>query len=106
MAEQKDTLILKKATTHIGVWLLLVVLPFLLSATDSLDYLKITRVSLIPHLFHAIIFYTNYFFLTDKFLFDKKRGIYFLVNAALITISVYCVFEVRAYIDTFIPQVH
>ncbi len=80
---------------HVLVWLVLFLLPYLLFPRVSDEYWQGISHLLLPLLFYAAIFYTNYFFLTDKFLFEKKIVRYCLINAALILFILWLNWEFR-----------
>lgn len=72
---------------HIGIWLLVYALPFMIFwKTDEPDLVG-------KMLHHAVIllslmgvFYMNYFYLIEKYLFKKDLGKYFLYNLIIIAI--------------------
>lgn len=68
---------------HVLVWSLLICLPYLLfPRTDNAFNPGLMH--LIPLVCYALVFYSNYLFLTDKFLFERKFMHYFLINAAML----------------------
>jgi sensor histidine kinase YesM len=83
--------------THILVWAVLFSLPYLLSSGQSFDLQKIIEHSWIPLAFYAVIFYLNYFFLIDGFLFKKKVILYFIINALLIAFFIWLKFQLRYF---------
>ena len=70
---------------HTGIWMLVYALPFLIfwknGDTDLPDKLLHHGVVVLSLL---AVFYSNYFYLIEKFLFDKKLGKYFLYNILII----------------------
>lgn len=77
---------LMAALPHLLVWGILFLIPLLFS-TDEIqwtaqDYLR----SYLPLLFSAIIFYLNYYFLVDKFLFNNKKILFIIINIAVIAL--------------------
>lgn len=56
---------------------------------------------LLPLLFYSVIFYTNYFILTDKLLFEKRFILYCLINAALILFFLWLNWE---FLDLLRPK--
>lgn len=72
---------------HIGIWILVYILPFMI-------FWKAGDTDLGDKLFHHLIvvlslvavFYVNYFYLIEKYLFNKKLDKYFLYNIIIILI--------------------
>ena len=69
---------------HVMVWVVLFSLPYLLSSGEQQILIKVFTHSWIPLFFYALIFYTNYLLLIDKFLFKKKTLWFLLINGVLI----------------------
>ena len=65
-----------KTGIHTLVWLILFFLPYLMFPRVSNEHWQGISPLLLPLLFYAAIFYTNYFILTDKLLFEKKFVLY------------------------------
>ncbi|MUU77156.1 sensor histidine kinase [Winogradskyella endarachnes] len=80
----------KKITlfSHILVWLVLFSIPYILSYGQEQNINRIIAHFWIPILFYAIIFYTNYFVLIDKYLFKKETVLYILINVLIIAICI------------------
>ncbi|MFA5299741.1 MAG: histidine kinase [Lutibacter sp.] len=79
----------KKITilSHLLVWLVLFSMPFVLSYGQE-NFNRIVAHFWIPMVFYAIIFYSNYFLLIDKFLFTKKMGLFILINIGMIALFI------------------
>lgn len=76
------------AFLHLLVWLVLFMLPYLLSSGQNQAIQAVVFFSWIPLFLYAIIFYCNYFLLVERFLFAKKIIWFILMNLILITIFV------------------
>ncbi len=63
-------------------------MPYLLSG-NNIDILRIVKNSWIPLLFYALLFYTNYLYLIDRFFFKKNNTPFFLINLTLIAALVF-----------------
>ena len=70
--------------SHLLVWLVLFSMPYLLSYGQSQEMNRVIAHFWIPLAFSVLIFYGNYFFLIDKFLFPKKTGLFIGINILLI----------------------
>ncbi len=68
---------------HIFLWGFLFSFP-LIFAEDETVWRRIIARNWLPLLFSAIVFYTNYFLLVDRYLMKKKVGLFILFNIALI----------------------
>ena len=90
----KNNSILKIAI-HVLIWLLLCIVPYLLSSNDAPEFTKILKFSWVPMVFYAIVFYINYFILIEKLLFNKKTVFYILINLILITLFTWSIFEIK-----------
>jgi energy-coupling factor transporter transmembrane protein EcfT len=72
-----------KIGAHISVWIILMLLP-ILSTTELANGMKpILKRNWLPLFFYAIIFYLNYLYLINSFLF-KKKYVLFLVFSVLV----------------------
>ena len=78
----------KKITifSHILVWLVLFIIPYILSYGQEQDINRIITRFWIPLVFYAMIFYANYFVLIDRFLFTKKTVQFILINGVIIVL--------------------
>ncbi|MEP2238494.1 MAG: histidine kinase, partial [Maribacter sp.] len=65
---------------HLLIWLVLFSMPFILSYSEDQDLNRLIAHFFIPMLFYAIIFYTNFLVLIDKFLFTKKTWTFIGIN--------------------------
>ncbi len=80
----------KKANTlqiiiNIGVWIFVFALPFLmLSRNTEIDYMRIVRNHGASVIASAFVFYLNYFYLTEKYLFPRKIGKFIILNLILV----------------------
>ncbi|MES2679771.1 MAG: histidine kinase [Bacteroidota bacterium] len=88
-----------KIAIHAVIWLLLSLLPFLLSYADSIDILRIVRLVWVPMLLYAIIFYLNYGLFIRKLLFEKKIFVYITVNILIILGFTWVNYEVREFLN-------
>lgn len=86
---------------HISTWILLLMLPLLLSQGDNagIDYARVIRFTWIPMVFYAIIFYMNYFIFIDRFIFNKKSFLFVAGNLVLIAIFVWLHFEIKHFLN-------
>jgi two-component system, LytTR family, sensor kinase len=64
---------------HIGVWIILFILPQILVAADTLPDFKTYLGIFLRTLIFAIIFYVNYLWLIPKFL-NRSKGLLYLVS--------------------------
>lgn len=86
MTNQKQV---SKIIIHLLVWLVLMSMPYLLSlGTDAPNFDRIIKFNLIPLLLFAIVFYANYLYLIDKFLFQRKFLIFILANLVLFFLTI------------------
>ncbi|WP_281637282.1 sensor histidine kinase [Flavobacterium marginilacus] len=91
--------------SHVSVWAVLFSLPYLLSSGQSFDLQRIIEHSWIPLAFYAVIFYLNYFFFIDSFLFKKRLIVYFIVNILIIAFFIWMNFLLRDYFgEKFAPN--
>ncbi len=77
---------LKKITQiapHLLLWGFLFSFPLIFTEDETL-WKRIMQRNWLPLLFSAIVFYTNYFLLVDRYLMKKKVGLFVLFNIALI----------------------
>ncbi|MES2134120.1 MAG: histidine kinase [Bacteroidota bacterium] len=93
-----------KVAIHILVWLILCIMPYLLSFHDAPEFTRILKYSWVPMVFYAFVFYANYFVLTEKLLFNKKTFIFIIINLALIIICTWIIFEIKHLIDAVYPM--
>lgn len=75
-----------KILPHIIIWAIVLIVPiYLMSREGVFDY-KPYYSYVIRLVMFAIIFYANYLFLIDKYLFTKKFAQYILINIILIVV--------------------
>lgn len=76
--------------TNILIWLFLFVLPLMLWRNeDNVNLNRLGYNHAIGLLFSAFIFYFNYFFLTERFLFRKRTALFILTAVATILICAF-----------------
>ncbi|MDF4203019.1 histidine kinase [Maribacter sp. SA7] len=73
---------------HLLIWLVLFSMPFILSYSEDQDLNRLIAHFFIPMLFYAIIFYTNFLVLIDKFLFTKKTWTFIGINLIMISLFI------------------
>ena len=69
---------------HLVVWSAFVSFPILLLPTESLEWQSLIFRHWLPLLFSALLFYFNYFYLINSYLFKSRIGLYLLINVILI----------------------
>ncbi|MFD1293953.1 sensor histidine kinase [Lutibacter holmesii] len=82
----------KKITvfSHLLVWIVLVSMPYMLSAsTQQLNINRVVAHFWIPLGFYAVIFYFNYFVLIDRYLFVEKTLKFIAFNCLIIALFVF-----------------
>ncbi len=80
---------------HVIVWSIFFSFPFLLSGGEPLKLNFIFSVVLLPLVFYALIFYVNYFFLLDRYLFTKRFALFGLLNVFFLIAGVFLIEYVR-----------
>lgn len=92
---------------HVLVWLILISMPYLLSQGQNVDSPVVPKVLIstwVPLFSYAIIFYSNYLIFIDRFFFNKKTLLFFVINIVLITVLVWSNHELKDYlIQLIIP---
>lgn len=83
---------------HVLVWALLFSLPYLLLSGQNFKFAVFLERSWLPLGLYAILFYINYLFLVDSFLFSRRRSLYFVMNLLLIALFVWLRFIAREYV--------
>lgn len=74
--------------TNVLIWLFIFILPFLiLSKNEDINLWRIAHNHTITLITSAFIFYFNYYYLTDRFLFRKKTLKFIGINLLVILIS-------------------
>jgi len=88
----------KKVTlfSHLIVWFTLFSIPYVLSYGLEEEINRVISRFWIPLFFYAILFYTNYFVLIDRFLFKNQTIKYILINGAIIMVFL----TIKSQIDT------
>lgn len=74
--------------SHLLVWLVLFSMPYVLSYGQEQDINRVIAHFWIPLVFYAIIFYTNYFVLIDRYLFSKKTIQFIIINLIIIALFI------------------
>jgi LytS/YehU family sensor histidine kinase len=79
---------------HLLIWLFLYLVPIVMGNQGSEEAWRFRYWTTIPFLAIIVAFYANFSFLIPKFLFEKKRVLYILINllifaAALLLISIW-----------------
>jgi hypothetical protein len=69
---------------HTMVWLLLFAMPFILMAGKTIEASKLVEHSWIPLVYFAILFYLNYLWVVDKYLFAQKAIWFVVINVIVI----------------------
>ncbi|MBD0777919.1 histidine kinase [Maribacter sp. ANRC-HE7] len=86
---------------HVLAWLILFSMPYLLSQGQSEDSPAVPKVLIntwVPLISYAIIFYFNYLFFIDRFFFNKKNLLFFVINIVLITVLVWANHELKDFL--------
>ncbi len=80
----------KKITlfTHALVWFVLICMPYVLSYGQGQEINRVIAHFWIPLVFYAVIFYSNYFILIDRFLFRKETVLFVLINVLMIAVFI------------------
>jgi LytS/YehU family sensor histidine kinase len=60
------------------------------------------RISWLPLVYSAMLFYFNYFFLIDKFVFSKKIPAYVIINLLAIVLLAFISFQIK---ETYFPKI-
>jgi len=92
----------KKITivSHLLVWFVLFSMPIVLSYAQE-DFNRIVAHFWVPMVFYAIVFYSNYFLLVDRFLFSTKMLLFIIINIGMIVFFILS----KEYIeDTFFQE--
>jgi sensor histidine kinase YesM len=69
---------------HLVVWSAFVSFPILLLPTEKLEWQSLVFRHWLPLVFSALLFYFNYFYLINSYLFKSRIGIYLVINVILI----------------------
>lgn len=76
-------------SSHVLVWLVLLCMPYLLSYGQEQDMYRVIAHFWIPLVFSAIIFYSNYFIIIDRYLFPKKMVLFIAINVIIIGCAIF-----------------
>ncbi len=76
----------KKYAVHLLVWSMLFLLPLLISERESTINLRNLTHNWLPLVEGGVIFYLNYLVLIDKFIFNKRRFVVFILINVFITL--------------------
>ncbi len=87
-----------KFLLHLLAWVLLLLLPYLLSNNETFDLSRIIKFTRTPMFFYAILFYVNYLYLVDTFLFKKKWVIFLISNLGLFVLIIWLHFGLKEYL--------
>ncbi|APY09781.1 histidine kinase [Seonamhaeicola sp. S2-3] len=92
--------------SHSLVWLVLFSIPYILSYGQEQNINRVIAHFWIPVLFYAVIFYTNYFVLIDKYLFKKETLLFILINALIIAVCITAKEQIEGnvFADLSIPK--
>ncbi|TDQ27846.1 sensor histidine kinase [Tenacibaculum caenipelagi] len=82
---------------HVLIWLVLISMPYILSYGQEQNINRIIAHFWVPMLFYAIIFYINYFFLIDRFLFQKNTLLFVLINTLMIATFIALKEQIESY---------
>lgn len=88
-----------KISIHLSIWLLLSLLPFLLSFSDAPDFVRVARLVWLPMVLYAVIFYLNYGMLIEKLLFQKKIIGFIFINLFLGLLFTWINNEIREFLN-------
>lgn len=95
--------IIVKIFVHLFVWLVVLLLPFLLSSEENFSIDEYTRGPWLPIIFSILLFYLNFFLLIDKLLLKKKYFLYFLLNVIIILVILYLLEMIRTLTMPHMP---
>lgn len=84
MDNKKKTLVI----FHLLVWAILFSLPYLLSSGQDQLVIRVLAHSWVPLLFYAILFYLNYLYLINRFMYERKTMVYVALNILIIIVFV------------------
>jgi two-component sensor histidine kinase len=74
---------------HVLIWSIVFSFPLLYAYNDLSKNMFLYIKIWLPLLFSAVIFYINFFVLTDQFLFKKRLTLFFAINVLMIIIALY-----------------
>ncbi|MCF8276977.1 MAG: histidine kinase [Flavobacteriales bacterium] len=79
------------------VWGVLFALPYFIAIGNDRMMDSFLKRSWTPLVFYAVLFYSNYLYLLDEFLFRKKTYLYILINAGLILLAIFLDEQLKPY---------
>jgi hypothetical protein len=88
---------------HILIWSLLFFLPYMMFPQIGNEF-QPGLTHLVPLLFYAVIFYSNYMVLTDKLLFEKRYVWYCLINMGLLLFCFWIDWGVHSWLRPKLPE--
>ncbi len=88
---------------HILTWSLLFFLPYLMFSRIG-NELRPGLIHLVPLVFYAIIFYSNYIVLTDKLLFERRFFWYCLINTVLLLFFLWINWGLHDWLRPKLPE--
>lgn len=68
---------------HSLIWFVLIFIPYFLTMGEE-PIIRLIKRWWIPMFFYAIVFYSNYFIMVNKYLFNKKTAKFILLNLLLL----------------------
>ncbi|GLB52251.1 histidine kinase [Neptunitalea chrysea] len=75
---------------HVLVWIVLFSFPYLLSSGTEQVMIRVIGHSWVPLTMYAVIFYLNYLYLINAFVFDKKRlAVFITLNTGIIVLCIW-----------------
>ncbi|SDJ84199.1 Histidine kinase [Catalinimonas alkaloidigena] len=77
---------------HVLVWAVLFLLPVLFSLSDPMDSPLRSLREWLPLSFSLLLFYLNYAYLIERFLFRSRYGAFLLINLATIAVSILLIY--------------
>jgi two-component sensor histidine kinase len=84
---------------HLLIWIIIIAIPFIFLTNNNIIDFKGSFLYLSSFLGSIIVFYTNYLFLVDKLLFNKKTFQFLFANITLIVVSFYLSHALRHFFD-------
>lgn len=86
---------------HLMVWMMLFSIPYILAKGEHEILVRMIENTWIPLVFYAVVFYLNYLYLIDKFFFEKKYKLFFILNLVMIIAFVLIISQFRhLFFDT------
>jgi len=82
---------------HIIVWLVVFVLPFLLSSEENISWESLSKTPWSIIIAVVAVFYINYFLLIDKFILKKKYLIFTLLNVLIMAVFILLLNSLRPF---------